>query len=253
MVCSWRQTLDPSLKEDPWTEEEDKTVHDAQLRLGNRWADIAKFLTGRTDNAVKARWYATVHKINVQRPHMNASGGGDGGGGSDLSGEALSGGASVGSNDDSYGGGKRSGGVGGASSECRPSSAVGSPSLGGISGGCSGGSDDPKPNVVPRETRIGVAYSTPVSHAGGGERFMSPVVAGLGVCRGIEPSSATAGATTSTTAPDHGAPPVASATATGVDSTASPALVPTSSFTLGAASSTMGGGHRWQVRIWDGF
>jgi hypothetical protein len=52
--------LDPSIRKDAWTEEEDKRIVAAQSRLGNRWAKISKFLQGRSETSIKARWYSIL-------------------------------------------------------------------------------------------------------------------------------------------------------------------------------------------------
>ena len=58
----WVNHLDPNINKGEWTEEEDKALLAAHESMGNKWADIAKTLPGRTDNQIKNRWNSALRR-----------------------------------------------------------------------------------------------------------------------------------------------------------------------------------------------
>jgi Myb-like DNA-binding domain len=58
----WHNHLDPLILKDPWTLSEEKILFEKHIELGNKWADISNYITGRTDNSIKNHFYSLLRK-----------------------------------------------------------------------------------------------------------------------------------------------------------------------------------------------
>ncbi|KAH7691799.1 Myb domain-containing protein [Dioscorea alata] len=67
----WHNHLNPAIKKDAWTTEEEMVLIHAHQVYGNKWAEIAKLLPGRADNSIKNHWNCSLKK---RLPSILASG-----------------------------------------------------------------------------------------------------------------------------------------------------------------------------------
>lgn len=63
----WVYYLNPNVKKDPWTEEEENLLYKCYHEIGPHWVKISRFFEGRTDTQIKNKWNVLKRRMEYDR------------------------------------------------------------------------------------------------------------------------------------------------------------------------------------------
>ena len=58
----WVNSLCPNIIKGIWSEKEENLLFSTQLKIGNKWYELAKLLLGRNENDIKNHFYLKLRK-----------------------------------------------------------------------------------------------------------------------------------------------------------------------------------------------
>lgn len=58
----WHNHLDPTVNKQPFSQQEELLIYQLHQKIGNKWAEIARYLPGRTDNSIKNHWNSCIQR-----------------------------------------------------------------------------------------------------------------------------------------------------------------------------------------------
>lgn len=68
----WNNYVNPALRTDPWSAEEDMLLDQKFAEFGPRWNKISKFFKNRSDNSIRNRWMMIArHRAKHQKSPMS--------------------------------------------------------------------------------------------------------------------------------------------------------------------------------------